>query len=288
MDFTACRTRAAYFVDLASSSPPERAAHYYSLASKTLQRTFESLSKRSYVHGKVAELARETASMRQAASQRYQGVGNAHEAGIELSRGARCLESYARYLIENVPPEPPAPKENLIQLLKEALRYRSSASGFFRSDAESSLNLAFELSYSSKTMSFLMKHCPEYNIPETLDQMIKDLSESTLIFEQHREYKEAYFGYWHLALSLMDKGRSDPSCYLPAISSIHKAIEMSEKGRLDPARIPKLYGIAASAYRRLASACNDSYTDFYLEQAREIALKVIEAGDKADGETTLS
>ena len=226
--------------------------------------------------------------MRQTASHSYQNIGNAHKAGLELSRGARCLESYARYLIENVPAEPPAPEENLIQLLKEALQYRSSAAGFFRSVTGSVLNLAFELSFNSKTMSFLRTHCPEYKTPETLDQMIKDLSESSIIFEDHREYKEAYFGYRHLAMSLMDKGRSDLSCYLPAISSVHKAIEMSEKGRLDPARAPKLYGIAASAYRRLARACNDRYTDFYREQAREMALIALEAADKADEEITRS
>lgn len=285
MDFSICKANAAYFVDQAMTASPKRAASLYDCAAQKLQNVLDKLPKRSYPESGVAELVIETASLRQTASQRYHGVGDDFSAGLELSRGARCLESYARHLIENEPPEAPVPKENLLQLFKEALRFRNSAAAFFRSSTESSLNLAFELSYRSRTMSFLRRHCPEYNTPETLDQMIQDLSESSPIFEDRREYNEAYFGYWHLAMSLMDKGCSDPSFYLPAVFSVYKAAEMSEMGRLEPIYIPKLYRIAASAYRQLADATNDQYADLYRKQALEMALKAIEAGDKADGIT---
>lgn len=288
MDFSICRAKAADYIDRARSAAPARRAFLYGLAAQHLQKVFESLSKRSYPQSRVAELVIETAGLRQTASQRYRDVGNAHKAGLELSRGARCLESYARYLIENEPAAPPAPKENLIQLLKDALRFRSSAAGLFRSATSTVLNLAFELSFRSKTMSFLIQHCPEQKTPENLDQMINDLFESSIIFEDHREYEEAYFGYRHLAIFLMDKACCNPSCYLPAIFSVHKAIEMSEKGCLDPIHIPKLYRIAASAYRQLARACSDDYFDFYRKQATEMTLKAIKAGDKVDGETTPS
>lgn len=286
MDFSICRSRAAYYVEQARSASPERAAFLFSMAAQRLQKAFGKLSNKSYPHGGVAELVRETASLRQTASQNYQNVGEVWKAGLELSRGARCLESFAQYLIENKPSAPLVSKEHLIQLLNEALRYRSSAADFFRSVRGTDLNLAFELSYRSRTMSFLVRHCPEHNTPETLGQIAQDLSESALIFENHREYNEAYFGYWHLTMSLMNRARTDPSYYLPAVFSIHRAIEMIEKGRLPSVRIAKLYRIAAEAYCRLAEACNDSYVTFYLEQAREMALKAAEAGGTPDGKTT--
>lgn len=291
MGFSISRAKAANYLERAKSAAPEEAAHLHSMAAHHLQKTFQRLSGKSYPSIEVAELVIEVASLRRAASTRYQavgGTGGIYMAGMELSRGARCMEAYAKYLIENAPAEPPVSKEHLTQLLNEALRYRSSAAGFFRSHNEDSMELAFELSYRSRTLSFLIKQSPAHNTSETLDEIIKDLTESTFIFERHLEYKEAYFGYWHLTMSLMDRARTDPSFYVQAIVSAHKSIEMIEKGRLDPERIPQLYRVAASAYRRLARATADSYMSFYVEQAKEMALKAIEAGDTTDGETTLS
>lgn len=234
----------------------------------------------------MLELVREVANLRRDASEGYAHIGDHRSAGFELSRGARCLEALAQHLVETGT-EPPS-REHLLQLLSEAVQFRTSAIDQFRSDTGSSMSLSFELSYISKAAVFLRANFAEYRTPEIQDRMIGYRSEASQIFENYKMFRDAYFEYLYLTRLLMDKADADPGFYAPGIVSALKAVEMSREGKLDPFRIPEFYKTAAAAYRRLARKGTDGYTDFYREQAREMALKVLEAGDEADGIITLS
>jgi hypothetical protein len=138
------------------------------------------------------------------------------------------------------------------------------------------------LSYLSKALSFLRQNLPAFRTPEMRERIIGYRAESALLFESRGKLREAYFEYQFLAGLLLEKAKTDPSAFLPAIVAALKAAEICEKAKIDLRFIPHLYRQAAAACRRLAAVAGDEYQVYYREQAREFELMVLEVRDRID------
>lgn len=255
------------------------AAEHYSRAARQMQQTFESLPTTAYAQAEVQRLAEETAALRKLTAQSYSAAEDLTNASYELSHGARCLETYAQTLLLQ---HTDVPAISLARLLDKAIVLRGEAIDKLRGDPDHAVNLAFELSYLSKALSFLIRNFPIYQTPEKSDKMIACRSEATLLFESGGRMRDAFFEYRYLAKLLLEKGKADPAAFMPAIFSALRAVEICEAAKFDLVLLPALYRLAASGYRHLAGATTDGYRGFYREQARELELMVLEVGDRID------
>lgn len=215
------------------------AANAYSQAARHLQQTFESLPTTAYVCKKVQRLVKETAALRKLTSGAYSAAGDIPNAGYELSHGARCLEVYTQTLLLQ---HADFPAVILAQLLDKAADLRTETINLLRGNPDHPASLAFELSYLSKALSFLRQNLPAFRTPEMRERIIGYRAESALLFESRGKLREAYFEYQFLAGLLLEKAKTDPSAFLPAIVAALKAAEICEKAKIDLRFIPTFTG----------------------------------------------
>ncbi|MCU0641303.1 MAG: hypothetical protein MUC35_04365 [Candidatus Margulisbacteria bacterium] len=188
-----------------------QARYYNSRGAAALQKCFEGIPVHCYTEPGVVALTEEIAGWRKSNIAAYQQAGDLRNGGYELRHLAFMQESLVR--------KPHraqlcslGPIDNRYLLMVEAIAHRQEAISCFRA-GEQRLELAFELSYLSHTLRFMVDHYQPFQTETVRDELISYLSEAGPILEQFGNYRDAFYEYSELACLLVKKAKFDPAVY---------------------------------------------------------------------------
>jgi len=171
---------------------------------RSLQQDFESHPPAYFLRSQGKSQARGIVSARVHLAQDYHLKGMLRDAGLELRFAAYCLE------ISVIRPFRDGHfdlfKQDQLRTLAEAVRLRFSAVREFRQaalhrkeDWRTNYELALELSFLAKTLSFSRGHLPGLNGPKALGLIINTRLEAAGIFHKLDNHNDAFYEYRHLA-----------------------------------------------------------------------------------------
>lgn len=273
------RQKAAYFKKRAGISDLHSRPRYYSFAARELQAAFEGLPKDTYTDGDVLEFVIDVAAGRKTASECYKEIEKLRDAAYELRHGAHCLEIFAKQLVSQKVDkvgssivEEAAP----LDLLKEAMDFRYSAIELFRLELSEQLQLAFELSYASKTLTFLRRRFHEFKGPEVRDKIVSFRMEAAPLFHENEEYLDANYEYHYLFYLFREMVKEDHSYYNQIAECALGSAETCRKGKLKWTWQAGSLWIAVRAYNELAERSEGAQKDCYREMAGKVSEKAKE------------
>jgi len=270
------RRRAADFQNQADSFGLHQKANLHSSAARELQTTFEAFprNKEIYTDTQIFELVVDAVAARRTASECFIKVQDIKDAAYELRYGAYCLELFAKHLVvqevERI--ESPLIEEATpLGLLREALELHDGAIELFRFGPHWQMQLAFELSYTSKTLTFLRERFNEYKGPEIRDRIISFRTEAAPLFNLNEAYKDANFEYLYLMTLYQEMAKEDHSYHEQLAEASLGSAEACSNGRLNLNWQERSLWTAVNAYHELTGSCSGAQKEYYLEAAKKIA-----------------
>lgn len=197
--------RPSAFAGAAEASVPINSICQRSLEVKSLQQHFERQAPAYYLSAAGQSQCRQIADERFSLAQAYQQKGMHRDAGIELRFAAYCLEISVIHPFQ----EGRFDFFNGAQLrvLNEAVRHRYSAVREFRREAErysedprAQRELALEISFLAKTLTFALDRLPGLNGPKGVAAIINLRLEAAGKFLKLGDHVSVFYEYRHLAI----------------------------------------------------------------------------------------
>lgn len=231
------------------------AASIFRDAAALLQRGFDRLPRGTDRSGEVLGLVRDIVQVRLDSAENLIRIKDDQETSYQYSLAAKCLENFAVQFDQPI-------KREAVDLLHEALDLRRNAIRYSREEGVDAIQLAFQLSYASRTMMFLRDLWQAEDPAGEVAQMITWRREAGDIFKRLNQYQHAYFEYYFLCGLLYKQGARNPDEIEKRAQVSLLSGEMAEAGKMETFRLARAYRIALK--------------DFRLAGNEEMARKVVE------------
>jgi hypothetical protein len=234
---------------------PRERATYFSSAAQLLQITIPRLPQAD-----LQAVGREILACQSQAMGLFLHAGDLLDAAHELSRRALLFEQLAA---QSVDPRTLAGNSLLPgsagDLLHVALQDRLGSIKLIRqmSGPRSSLDLAYMLSFSARTIRLVLRIKPQPDAAALADRAISFRLEAARLFAGFRRFKDAYFENKFLAELYMEKIRMAQNpvlreLCLKAGESAERAADIFSQCWIDDPDVKSLYRMAAAANSELA------------------------------------
>ncbi|MCU0641304.1 MAG: hypothetical protein MUC35_04370 [Candidatus Margulisbacteria bacterium] len=249
--------------DLNRVKDPREALHQASLAARHWQKCLEALPAPQYFSTDAALLLSDIVSLRRQNAQQYSLNGEFRLAAFEFRHIAHIQELTITIPVRQRILRLTASDQYYDRLL-DAAQTRRQAVKVFRlchdDPRENQLDLAFELSYLSRTLKFLRANYPAARTTELREEAIGLRLESAQLFRTCSHYRDAYFEENHLAELLLQKAHCQAEVYREvAEAALRGAADLEKDFGSDPVWAANLYRLAIEALKSYRGKVDGSF-----------------------------